>query len=61
MLINIQGPPPLALRAIIPMSRKAGKNTKKPTWINKELLAKLKHKKRSIQKVEAGTGNLRGI
>lgn len=58
MLINIQRPPPLALRAIIPMSRKAGKNTRRPTWVNKELLAKFKHKKGSIQKAEVGTGNL---
>lgn len=29
--------------------------------MNKELLAKLKHKKESIQKVEAGRGNLGGI
>jgi len=36
------------------MSRKLGKNARKPVWINKELLAKLKHR-RSIQRVKART------
>ena len=29
----------------IPMRRKSGKNARRPAWMNKELLAKLKHKK----------------
>lgn len=39
----------------IPASRKLGKNARRPAWVNKELLAKLKHKK------EARAGNEGGI
>jgi len=27
------------------MSRKSGKNARRPVWMNRELLAKLRHKK----------------
>ena len=31
------------------MSRKSGKNARRPAWMSKELLAKLKHKKEACR------------
>lgn len=45
----------------IPIRRKSGKNARMPPWMDKELLKKLKGKKRSLQKVEMRTGGLGGI
>lgn len=43
----------------IPVSRKAGKDNRRPVWINKELLEKKKKiQKGGIQRVEARTVNL---
>ncbi|GAB0185519.1 hypothetical protein GRJ2_001017200 [Grus japonensis] len=42
----------------IPTKRKSSKNTKRPPWMNKELLGKVKQKTRSLQRVEARAGNL---
>ncbi|GAB0204363.1 hypothetical protein GRJ2_002901900 [Grus japonensis] len=36
---------PQAQERCIPTKRESGKNTKRPPWVNKELLGKLKHKK----------------
>ena len=33
----------------IPTKRKSGKNTRRPAWMNKELLDKLKHKKEAYR------------
>ncbi|GAB0176056.1 hypothetical protein GRJ2_000070800 [Grus japonensis] len=33
----------------IPTKRKSGKNTRRPTWMNKELLGKLKHKREAYR------------
>ena len=33
----------------IPTRRKSGKNTRKPAWMNKELLGKVKHKKEACR------------
>ncbi|KFW73581.1 hypothetical protein AS28_12130, partial [Pygoscelis adeliae] len=33
----------------IPTKRKSGKNTRRPAWMNKELLGKLKHKKEAYR------------
>ncbi|GAB0179147.1 hypothetical protein GRJ2_000380000 [Grus japonensis] len=45
----------------IPTKRKSSKNTKRPPWMNKELLGKVKQKKGSLQRVEAKAGSLGGI
>ncbi|GAB0182648.1 hypothetical protein GRJ2_000730100 [Grus japonensis] len=42
----------------IPTKRKSSKNTKRPLWMNKELLGKVKTKKGSLQRVEARAGSL---
>ncbi|GAB0176996.1 hypothetical protein GRJ2_000164800 [Grus japonensis] len=44
----------------IPTKRKSGKNTKRPPWMNKDVLGKVKQKG-SLQRVEARTGSLGGI
>ena len=38
-----------AQESSIPMNKKSGKNAKRPAWMNKELLAKLKHKKEAYR------------
>ncbi|GAB0208302.1 hypothetical protein GRJ2_003295900 [Grus japonensis] len=38
-----------AQEGCIPTKRKSGKNTKRPPWMNKELLGKLKHKKEAYR------------
>jgi len=35
----------------IPMNMESSKNTKRPVWMNKELPAKLKHKKEAYREV----------
>ncbi|GAB0179062.1 hypothetical protein GRJ2_000371500 [Grus japonensis] len=45
----------------IPTKRKSGKTTKRPPWMNKELLGKVKHKKEAYRGVEARAGSLGGI
>ncbi|KAK4823258.1 hypothetical protein QYF61_000225 [Mycteria americana] len=47
-----------AQEQFISKSRKSGKNARRPAWMIKELLAKLKHKKGNIQRVEARTGEV---
>ncbi|GAB0177964.1 hypothetical protein GRJ2_000261700 [Grus japonensis] len=42
----------------IPTKRKSSKTTKRPLWMNKELLGKVKQKKGSLQRVEARAGSL---
>ncbi|KFW65086.1 hypothetical protein AS28_14346, partial [Pygoscelis adeliae] len=37
-----------------PMSRKSGKNARRPAWMNKELLAKLKHRKEAYRRWKQG-------
>lgn len=41
----------------VPTSKNSGKNVRRPTWMNKELQEKLRHKKRSLQRVKTETGN----
>ncbi|GAB0186589.1 hypothetical protein GRJ2_001124200 [Grus japonensis] len=38
----------------IPAKRKSGKNTRKPAWMNKELLGKVKHKKEAYRGWQQG-------
>lgn len=40
---------------------KSGKKTRRSAWMNRELLAKLGHRKGSIQRVGARMGNVRRI
>lgn len=42
-------------------SRESHKNARRPIQMKKEILAKLKHKKKAIQNKEAGTGRLEGV
>ncbi|GAB0206404.1 hypothetical protein GRJ2_003106000 [Grus japonensis] len=44
-----------AQQRCIPTKRKSGTNTRRPPWMNKELLGKLKTQKGSLQRVEART------
>ncbi|GAB0209472.1 hypothetical protein GRJ2_003414300 [Grus japonensis] len=50
-----------AQEQFIPTKRKSGKKAQRPACMNKELLDKLKHKKGSLQRVEARAGSLGGI
>lgn len=43
------------------MKWKASKNTRRPVWMNKKLLDKLKTQKGSLQRVEEETESLGGI
>lgn len=51
----------LSSGAVNPKSRNSGKSASRPSWINKELLAKTQTLKGSVEKVKAETDNLEGI
>jgi len=48
-LVNIQGSPPPSSGTIIPTNRKSYKNARRPAWMSKELLDKIKHKKEAYR------------
>lgn len=49
-----------AQKWLMSKSKKLGKKARRPAWMIKELQAKIKHRKRKVQRVESDTGNLRG-
>ena len=46
-LVNTQGSPPPSSEAMHPKEEKSGKNAVRIIWTNKEILAKLKHRKKA--------------
>lgn len=56
-LVHIQGLPAPSSGMVRPDEQDIKQRWKRLSWVNMELLTKLKQKKRSIEKVEAGRGD----
>lgn len=59
-VVDIQRSPPPSSRRVYPDNQE-DKQSWRLAWMKKELLTRLRDKKKAIQEEEAGTGHLEGI